>query len=94
MDRSLDGVRGIHDGMGSEKMWVDSLAVKMWQLSQSNDTKSKNVENDWTNLAARAEEFGWPTEDKPLGRAQHVEQVDQSSWSFGKQHDAPENLAK
>ena len=38
--RSVEGVRGMHEVM------VDSLAEMIWQLCQSNDTKTRNPEQD------------------------------------------------
>ena len=37
---------------------VDCVAEKVWQVNQSNVTKSKNLENDWDVLTASAKEFG------------------------------------
>ena len=49
-------------------MKVDSSAEKMWQLSQSTDTKTKNLEQHWKDLATRAKEFGF-SEDEDNPRA-------------------------
>ena len=41
----------------------DSIAKKAWQLNQSNETKSQNLEHDWDTLMAR--ELGWSQEENP-----------------------------
>ena len=52
----------------STKRRVDSLAEKIWQLNESNETKTKNLENDFEELAVRANEFGW-SKDEDYPRA-------------------------
>ena len=32
-------------------------------MNQSNDTSTKNLENDWVVLTAVAEEFGWSEDE-------------------------------
>ena len=49
----------------STRRRVDSLTEKMWQLNQSNETKTKNLEDDFEDLAARAKDFESKDEDNP-----------------------------
>ena len=48
----------------STQRGVDSIAEKIWEPHQSNNTKTKNLEQDWKGLAARAEDFGWSKKKK------------------------------
>ena len=43
----------------STERTVDSFVEKIWLLNPSNDTKTKNLENDFEKLVARPEEVGW-----------------------------------
>ena len=42
---------------------VDSVEENTWQLNQSNETKTKNLEQEWEDLAAWAKEFGWSKDE-------------------------------
>ena len=62
----MGGVRGIHEVLEPTKRRVDNLADKIWQLNQSNETKTQNLEKYFEELAARAKEYGWSKdEDNP-----------------------------
>ena len=53
----------------STKKRVDSITEKICQLSQSSETKTKNLDQDWEDSAAGAKKFGWSKdEDNPRVR--------------------------
>ena len=40
-----------------------TLCTKIWQMTQSNATKSKNLENDFAELSTKTKELGWSDEN-------------------------------
>ena len=41
------------------KKRVDTLATQIWQMTQSNATKTENLENDFGELSTKTRVFGW-----------------------------------
>ena len=54
-------------GTHSTQRRMDSLAEEMWQLNQSYEAKSRDLENDFDEVAARAKECGSSNDDDTSG---------------------------
>ena len=62
----MDRVRIIHEGMGLDKKKGGQHRIKLWQINQSNEAKTKNLEQDLEDVATGTKEFGWSKdEDNP-----------------------------
>ena len=71
----------IEDNIASwdtERRRTCTISAKMWQLAQSSATKAENLENDFTEAAAKSQEFGW-TEGKNSSRC-WLNQDDGRDW--------------
>ena len=44
---------------GPEKTRTNTLSTKIWQMTQSNATKTENLENDFMDLSTKSTELGW-----------------------------------
>ena len=55
-------------GLGSTSTEGESLNDKLWNWSRSNDTKGKNLLNDWDAFLAIAVETGWTKEGNDMAR--------------------------
>ena len=42
---------------GTEK--IRTLTAKLWQMVQSSNTKSENLEHDFDEIVAKVQELGW-----------------------------------
>ena len=45
----------------ASKRKTEVLARKIWQMTQSSDTKTLNLEADFEELMSKAKELGWQT---------------------------------
>ena len=45
----------------ASKRETEVLATKIWQMTQSSDTKTQNLEVDFEELMSKAKELGWQT---------------------------------
>ena len=62
--RNLAGVRELYGDMGTNKSESSFHRRTTWQLNQSNETKSQNLQHEWDTLLTLETEFGGSKEEK------------------------------
>ena len=62
------------------------LCMKIWHMIQSNNTKSENLENDFTEILEKTHLLGWNETTKSI-RCWVDKEEDESAWSCsGERH--------